>query len=224
MRILIIEDDEPTGAFIAQGLREAGHAVDLAPDGREGLSLALSGAYDVLVVDRMLPHIDGLSIIQTLRAEGQSMPILILSALGEVDDRVEGLRKGGDDYLVKPFAFSELLARIDALMRRADGESQETKLAVADLEMDLLARKVKRAGTPIELQPREFRLLEYLMRSPGRVLSRMQICEHVWNYDFDPGTNLVDVYIKRLRAKIDRGRDEKLIQTARGVGDRIGGS
>jgi two-component system OmpR family response regulator len=218
MRFLVIEDDRETREYIAQGLTESGHVVDAAADGKEGLFLALESDYDAVVVDRMLPGLDGLSIIQALRAEEKMTPILILSALGEVDDRVEGLRKGGDDYLVKPFAFSELLARLEALTRRRDGEGPETKLQVADLEMDLLTRRVKRAGRAIDLQPREFRLLEYLMRHSGQVVTRTMLLEKVWDYHFDPQTNVIDVHVSRLRSKIDKGFDEPLIHTVRGAG------
>jgi two-component system OmpR family response regulator len=218
MRLLVIEDDPETREFIVQGLNESGHVADETADGKEGLLLALERDYDAIVLDRMLPGLDGLSIVQTLRAEGKRTPILILSALGEVDDRVEGLTRGGDDYLVKPFAFSELLARLEALTRRRDGESRETKLRVADLEMDLLSRRVKRAGKTIELQPREFRLLEYLMRHSGQVLTRTMLLEKVWDYHFDPQTNVIDVHVSRLRSKIDKGFDPPLLHTVRGAG------
>ena len=218
MRVLVIEDDQETRDYVVQGLEEAGHSVDRAPDGKEGLFLALEKAFDALIVDRMLPGLDGLSIIQTLRSSGKTTPILILSALGEVDDRVEGLRKGGDDYLVKPFAFSELLARLDALVRRGDAEAVATHLQVGDLEMDLLARRVRRAGHSIELQPREFRLLEYLMHHAGQVVTRTMLLEKVWDYHFDPQTNVIDVHVSRLRRKIDKGFDYPLIHTVRGAG------
>ncbi len=218
MRFLIIEDDTDTRDFIVQGLNETGHPTDSAADGREGLLLALEREYDGIVLDRMLPGIDGLSIVKTLRAEGRKTPILILSALGEVDDRVEGLTRGGDDYLVKPFAFSELLARLEALTRRREGETPETTLRVADLEMDLLSRRVKRAGKPIELQPREFRLLEQLMRHSGQVVTRTMLLEKVWDYRFDPQTNVIDVHVSRLRSKIDKGFDPPLLHTVRGAG------
>ena len=218
MRILVIEDDKQTRDFLVQGLTQSGHVVDAAKDGKDGLFLALDQPYDVMVVDRMLPGLDGLSIVETVRKSGDQTPILILSALGEVDDRVEGLRKGGDDYLVKPFAFSELLARLEALIRRGSTEVAETRLQVADLEMDLLARRVRRAGTGIELQPREFRLLEYLMRHSGQVVTRTMLLEKVWDYHFDPQTNVIDVHISRLRRKIDRDFDPPLIETVRGAG------
>ncbi len=218
MRFLVIEDDPETREFIVQGLNESGHTAADTGDGREGLILALERDYDAIVLDRMLPGLDGLSIVKTLRAEGRRTPILILSALGEVDDRVEGLTRGGDDYLVKPFAFSELLARLEALTRRRDGEGPETKLQVADLDMDLLSRRVKRAGKPIDLQPREFRLLEYLMRHSGQVVTRTMLLEKVWDYRFDPQTNVIDVHVSRLRSKIDKGFDPPLLHTVRGAG------
>ena len=218
MRILVIEDDKQTRDFLVQGLTQSGHVVDAASDGKDGLFLALEQEFDVIVVDRMLPGLDGLSIIETVRNSGNRAPILILSALGEVDDRVEGLQRGGDDYLVKPFAFSELEARLEALIRRSEGEAAETRLQVADLEMDLLARQVRRAGREIELQPREFRLLEYLMRHSGQVVTRTMLLEKVWDYHFDPQTNVIDVHISRLRSKIDRDFDPPLIQTVRGAG------
>lgn len=218
MRVLVIEDDRETLEFIVHGLTESGHVADRADNGKDGLFLALEELYDVIVVDRMLPGLDGLNVIQTLRAEGKTIPILILSALGDVDDRVEGLRKGGDDYLVKPFAFSELLARLEGLARRRESESPESTLRVGDLELDLLARKVSRAGQPIMLQPREFRLLEHLMRHAGQVVTRTMLLEKVWDYNFDPQTNVIDVHVSRLRSKIDKGFDHPLIHTVRGVG------
>jgi two-component system OmpR family response regulator len=218
MRILVIEDDQETRDYLVQGLSQGGHVVDAAGDGKDGLFLALEEEFDALVVDRMLPGLDGLSIVETVRSSGRQTPILILSALGEVDDRVEGLRRGGDDYLVKPFAFSELMARLDALVRRGDIETVETRLQVADLEMDLLSRQVKRAGQSIELQPREFRLLEFLMRHSGQVVTRTMLLEKVWDYNFDPQTNVIDVHVSRLRRKIDKDFGEPLIQTVRGAG------
>ena len=218
MRILVIEDDKQTREFLIQGLKQSGHVVDAAEDGKDGLFLALDQPYDAMVVDRMVPSLDGLSIIETVRKAGNRTPILILSALGEVDDRVEGLRRGGDDYLVKPFAFSELEARLEALIRRGAGEVAETRLQVADLEMDLLARQVKRSGQEIDLQPREFRLLEFLMRHSGQVVTRTMLLERVWDYHFDPQTNVIDVHISRLRRKIDKDFDPPLIQTIRGAG------
>ena len=222
MRILLIEDDPETSRFVRKGLEEAGHVVDHAGDGRQGLLLGLDAEHDVVVVDRMLPGLDGLSIVRSLRAANRSTPVLVLSALGEVDHRVEGLRAGGDDYLVKPFALAELSARLEALVRRrgtgADPEAPVTRLAVADLEMDLLARTVKRSGRAIELKPREFRLLEYLMRHAGQVVTRTMLLEAVWDYHFDPQTNVIDVHVSRLRRKIDRDFPTALIHTVRGAG------
>ncbi len=223
MRILLIEDDAEAAAYIAKGLRESGHVVDHSANGKDGLYMAASENYDMLIVDRMLPGLDGLSIIQTIRGAGNTTPVLVLSALGKVDDRVKGLKAGGDDYLVKPFAFAELLARIEALSRRGGGGVKaETRLAVADLEMDLLSRRVSRAGRDIELQPREFSLLEYLMRHAGQVVTRTMLLENVWDYHFDPQTNLIDVHISRLRQKIDKGFEQPLIHTVRGAGYRLG--
>ncbi|MGI9335568.1 MAG: winged helix-turn-helix domain-containing protein [Gammaproteobacteria bacterium] len=221
MKILIIEDDADTLAYIKKGLSEEGHTVDEADNGRDGLFLALEGEYDAAVIDRMLPGLDGLSIIQNLRASGKETPTLILSALGEVDDRVAGLKAGGDDYLVKPFAFSELTARIEALVRRQRTDRPETVLHVSDLEMDLLARTVKRAGKNINLQPREFRLLEFLMRHAEQVVTRTMLLEGVWDYHFDPQTNVIDVHISRLRGKVDKEFDLPLIHTVRGAGYKL---
>ncbi len=218
MRALIIEDDRQTAGYQTKGLRESGFAVGYAADGNEGLYMALSEAYDVLIVDRMLPGRDGLSIIAVLRAQGKMTPVLILSALGEVDDRVRGLRAGGDDYLVKPYAFSELLARIEALLRRGGNAMQGTVLRVGDLEVDLLAHTAERAGRTIDLQPREFRLLEYLMRHSDQVVTRTMLLEQVWDYHFDPQTNVIDVHISRLRQKIDKGFKTSLLHTVRGAG------
>ncbi len=218
MRVLIIEDDEATAKYIQKGLSEAGYGVDIATTGDDGLALASSETYQALVVDRMLPNMDGLSLIKALRETGDKTPALILSALGEVGDRVQGLRAGGDDYLVKPFAFSELLARLDALMRRASAEIQQTTLAVGALKMDLLTREVKRDEVVIDLQPREFRLLEYLMRHSNQVVTRTMLLENVWDYNFDPQTNVIDVHISRLRAKIDKNFDSALLNTVRGAG------
>ncbi len=218
MRILVIEDDVDTAAYLSKGLTESGHRVQLCHDGKDGLFMALEESYDVMVIDRMLPGLDGLTIIRTLRASQDHTPALILSALGEVDDRVEGLRAGGDDYLVKPFAFSELLARLEVLVRRSDSETAQTALRVGNLEMDLLTRKVNRAGRPIDLQPREFRLLEYLMRHSGQVVTRTMLLENVWDYNFDPQTNVIDVHISRLRGKIDKDFDKPLLHTVRGAG------
>ena len=218
MRILLIEDDIEAAAYLAKGLKEEGHTVDTANNGTDGLFLATTERYDVMIVDRMLPGIDGLSIIQAIRTAGNATPVLILSALGKVDDRVRGLKAGGDDYLVKPYAFAELLARIDALGRRSSAATPETRLKVEDLEMDLLARAVSRGGKPVDLQPREFRLLEYLMRHAGQVVTRTMLLENVWEYHFDPQTNLIDVHISRLRQKVDKDFDVSLIQTVRGAG------
>ncbi|MFV3130479.1 response regulator transcription factor [Niveispirillum sp. KHB5.9] len=219
MRILIIEDDPKISAYIGKGLKEAGHAIDLAEDGETGLHLASTEKYDVLIVDRMVPKLDGLSIVRTLRGSGNLTGVLILSSLGDVDDRVAGLRSGGDDYLVKPFAFIELLARAEALGRRASSppSAQSTLLKAGDLEMDLLARKVRRAGKPIELQAREFRLLEYLLKFKGQLVTRTMLLEGVWDYHFDPQTSVIDVHISRLRKKLgDTGNT--LIKTVRGAG------
>ncbi len=218
MRFLIIEDDTDTVQYIQKGLREAGHNVDSSQNGDDGLQLARNERYDAMVIDRMLPGRDGLSIIQTLRSESINTPVLILSALGQVDDRVEGLHAGGDDYLTKPFAFAELLARLEALVRRTDLESGQTALQVDDLEMDLLTREVRRGDTKIELQPREFRLLEYLMRHSGQVVTRTMLLENVWDYHFDPQTNVIDVHISRLRGKIDKDFEYPLLHTVRGAG------
>ena len=218
MRLLIIEDDEEAAAFIAKALRESGHSADLAHDGGTGLGMAREEAYDVLVVDRMLPVLDGLSIIRTLRDEGNDVPVLILSALGEVDDRVKGLKSGGDDYLTKPFAFSEFLARVEALARRAQPEEQKTSYVIGDLVLDRLSHRVARGGEVIQLQPREYRLLEYLMKHAGQVVTRTMLLEGVWDYHFDPQTNVIDVHISRLRSKIDKNFDIPLLHTVRGAG------
>ncbi len=218
MRILVIEDDAETASYIAKGLRESGYAVDVATDGKEGLLQAVGEDYDVAVVDRMLPGLDGLSVVETLRRAGKHTPILFLSALGGVEDRVAGLRGGGDDYLVKPFAFSELQARVEALLRRPAADQAETRLRLADLEVDLLSRRVQRGGKEIDLQPREFKILECLMRHAGQVVTRTMLLEYVWNYHFDPQTNVVDVHISRLRQKIDKDFDKALLHTVRGAG------
>ncbi|MBP7711066.1 MAG: response regulator transcription factor [Gammaproteobacteria bacterium] len=218
MKILLIEDDPHVAGFLMKALRETGASVDHAAEGKEGLLLASGGGYDAMVVDRMLPGRDGLSIVRALRAAGDRTPVLVLSALGEVDHRVEGLRAGGDDYLVKPFAFSELHARLEALLRRSASEAPATRLQVADLELDLLARTVSRGGRPLDLQPREFRLLEYLMRHAGQVVTRTMLLEHVWDYHFDPQTNVIDVHVSRLRRKIDRDFETPLLHTVRGAG------
>jgi two-component system, OmpR family, response regulator len=219
MRILIIEDDPQASAYLVKAFREAGHSADSAADGIDGYARAESGDYDVLIVDRMLPKLDGLSLIGGLRAQKIETPVLILSALGQVDDRVKGLRAGGDDYLAKPYAFAELLARVEILARRRGGVSaEETVYRVADLELDRLKHKVFRAGKEIVLQPREFRLLEYLMRHAGQVVTRTMLLENVWDYHFDPQTNVIDVHVSRLRGKIDKGHDKQLLQTVRGAG------
>ena len=218
MRALIIEDDRTIADFLARGLREAGFVVDHAADGEEGLEAAVTEAYDVAIVDLMLPKRDGLSLIDELRRRGRSTPVLILSARRSVDDRVRGLQAGGDDYLTKPFAFAELLARVHALVRRATRAIEPTTLSFGDLTLDLLSRKVTRGDVTIELRPREFALLEYLMRNAGRVVSKTMILSHVWEYNFDPQTNIVDVLVSRLRDKIDRPFDTKLLHTVRGVG------
>ncbi len=222
MRILVIEDDKDVSDYIAKGLTEAGHVIDQAFEGKEGLFLATTEQYDVLLVDRMLPFIDGLTIIKTIRASEINTPVLILSALGDVDDRVLGLKSGGDDYLVKPFAFVELQARIDALSRRNEkGLNEETHLVVGDLKLDLLARKVSRDQQTITLQSREFRLLEYLMKHKGQVVTRTMLLENVWDYRFDPQTNVIDVHISRLRNKIDKNFQQPLLKTIRGSGYMI---
>jgi two-component system, OmpR family, response regulator len=218
MHVLLVEDDTTIAGFVEKGLREAGFAVDWCADGRTALQRALAESYDAAIVDVMLPGLDGLSLIDTLRARGDRTPVLILSAKHSVDDRVRGLQTGGDDYLTKPFAFAELLARVQALIRRATGAAEPTRLTAADLSLDLLSRKVQRAGQPIDLRPREFALLEYLMRNTGKVLSKTMILSHVWGYSFDPSTNVVDVLISRLRERIDRPFEKKLLHTVRGVG------
>src|SRR3984957_18359235 len=221
MRILVVEDDLEAQRYLVNGLKEAGHVVDDAADGEVGLTLALSRAYDVAIVDRMLPGIDGLRLVEEIREHGNTMPVLFLSALSEVDDRVKGLKAGGDDYLTKPYAFVELLARIDALMRRRHPASVKTQLQVGDLELNLLTRTANRNGSAIDLQPREFRLLEYLMRHAGQVVTRTMLLESVWEYHFDPQTNVIDVHISRLRAKIDKGFEAALLHTVRGAGYMI---
>ncbi len=219
MRILVIEDDAETAAYLKKGLKESGYTVDWSKDGRDGLFMATSEKYDLLVIDRMLPGADGLSIVKLLREEGIKTPVLVLSALGQVDDRVRGLKAGADDYLAKPYAFSELSARIEALLRRGSGQAAaDTKLRVADLELDLLARAASRAGKAIDLKPREFRLLEYMMRHAGQVVTRTMLLEGVWDYHFDPQTNVIDVHMSRLRQKIDKGFASPLLQTVRGAG------
>lgn len=218
MRILVVEDDVKIASFVSKGLKAAGYAVDHVKDGSEGLALLESEAYDAAVVDIMLPGMDGLSLVRQLRKGGRNTPVLILSARGSIEDRVRGLQVGADDYLPKPFAFSELLARIHALIRRSTGAAEPTRLTAGGLQIDLLSREVSRDGRSIDLQPLEFSLLEYLMRNQGRVVSRSMIMEHVWNYNFDPQTNVVESRICRLRDKIDKSFEPKMIQTVRGVG------
>ncbi len=222
MHILLIEDDREAAGYLLKGLNESGHSVDHAADGEEGLQLALAGGYEVIIVDRMLPGRDGLTVIKMLRADGDQTPALVLSALGEVDDRVTGLQAGGDDYLVKPYAFSELLARLAALARRKRAEECESRLQLADLVMDLNAHRVTRAARVIRLQAREYRLLNYLLRHREQVVTRTMLLEQVWDYHFDPQTNVVDVHISRLRTKIDRGFATPLLHTIRGVGYKLG--
>ncbi len=221
LRILIMEDDTEASAAMARGLAEAGHDAVTAPDGRAGLAAAETGGFDVLVVDRMMPEMDGLTAVSTLRRQGDDTPVLFLSALGEVEDRVTGLKAGGDDYLVKPYAFSELIARVEALSRRRETGAVATSLKVGELEMDLISRSVHRAGREIDLQPREFQLLEFLMRHAGQSVTRTMLLEKVWEYHFDPQTNVIDVHISRLRAKIDKGFDHPMLQTVRGAGYRL---
>ena len=218
MRVLVVEDDSSIAEFVASGLRQEGYAVDVADNGVDGLELARSQPYDAAVVDVMLPRLDGLSLVTALRRADVGTPVLFLSARHSVDDRVRGLQTGGDDYLTKPFAFPELLARLQALTRRGHLSLEPTQLTVADLHLDRLTRKVERAGVPIELRPREFALLEYLMRHQGKVVSKTMIVSHIWDYSFDTGTNAVDVLVHRLRDKIDRGFEPRLLHTVRGVG------
>lgn len=219
MRILVVEDDRDVAGFVCKGLREAGHVVEHAENGRDGLFLAASEQFDAIILDRMLPGgVDGLRLLETLRAQRNTTPVLFLSALAEVDDRVRGLKAGGDDYVTKPFAFSELLARVEALTRRGKGDAPQTKLGVGDLEMDLLSRTVRRGGQKIDLQPREFRLLEYLMRHANQVVTRTMLLEGVWDYHFDPQTNVIDVHVSRLRQKIDKPFASPLIHTIRNAG------
>ncbi|MGE4072233.1 MAG: winged helix-turn-helix domain-containing protein [Lysobacterales bacterium] len=224
MRVLIVEDDRNTREFIERALRESGYTVDATGNGRDGLFMATTEPFDLLLLDRMLPQVDGLTVLRTLRASKITTPVLILSALGDVDDRVEGLRAGGDDYLIKPFALSELLARVEALLRRprSDSPVQDTVLKVQDLELDRLKRTVRRGERRIDLQPKEFQLLEYLMRHADQVVTRTMLLEGVWDYHFDPKTNVIDVHVSNLRNKIDRGEDQTLIHTVRGVGYRLG--
>jgi two-component system OmpR family response regulator len=218
MRVLIVEDNRETAQFVQRGLRELNHIAELAYDGEDGLEMARAGDYDVLVIDRMLPSLDGLSLIQALRGAGDQTPVLILSAMSHVDDRIKGLRAGGDDYLTKPFALAELIARIEVLARRRHPDEQTTRYVVGDLILDRLTHKVARGGEAIVLQPREFRLLEYLMRNAGQVVTRTMLLENVWDYHFDPQTNVIDVHISRLRGKIDRNFERPLLHTVRGAG------
>jgi two-component system OmpR family response regulator len=219
MRILVVEDDKDVAGFVVKGLREAGHVTEHADNGRDGLFMAASENFDAIILDRMLPGgIDGLRLLETLRAQNNNTPVLFLSAMAQVDDRVRGLKAGGDDYLTKPFAFAELLARVEAMARRGKGEGPQTKLITGDLEMDLLSRGVRRAGQKIDLQPREFRLLEYLMRHAGQVVTRTMLLEGVWDYHFDPQTNVIDVHVSRLRQKVDKPFPSALIHTVRNAG------
>lgn len=218
MKILVVEDDADAATFLVKGLRQAGHSVDHALDGLTGKNMSEAGAYDAYVIDRMLPGMDGLTMLETRRTAGDETPALFLSALGEVDDRVAGLRAGGDDYLVKPYAFSELIARVEALGRRRGPQNIQTRYTVGNLEMDILTRTVRRDGRKIDLQPREFRLLEYLLRHSGQVVTRTMLLENVWEYHFDPQTNVIDVHISRLRSKIDKDFDKPLLKTIRGAG------
>ena len=218
MHILLVEDDAEAAKHVLQGLREAGYIAEHRSDGREGLNRALEGGFDLLIIDRMLPHLEGLSIVSRLRARGHRVPVLLLSALGTVDDRVDGLRAGGDDYLIKPFAFAELLARVQALLRRTGDTAPQQVLRVADLEMDLMSHRVVRAGKEIELTAKGFQLLEFLMRRVGQVVTRTMLLEGVWNLQFDPQTNLIDVHMSRLRAAVDRGFDKQLLHTVRSAG------
>lgn len=218
MKILLVEDDKEAAAYLRRALSEAGHTMDHAATGREGLMLAAGEPYDVIVLDRMLPQLDGLAILRTIRSAGVKTPVLLLTALGGIDDRVEGLEAGGDDYLVKPFAFAEFLARVNALARRPPPQEMVSALQVADLRLDLLKRSVTRAGQRIDLQPREFQLLEYLMRNAGRVVTRTMLLESIWEFHFDPKTNIVETHMSRLRGKVDRGHPQELIHTVRGAG------
>jgi two-component system OmpR family response regulator len=218
MKLLIIEDDREAAGFLKRALSEVGHSVDIAAGGRDGLMMAVGEIYDVMILDRMLPEVDGLTILRTLRASGVKTPVLLLTALGGIDDRVEGLNAGSDDYLLKPFAFSELLARVNALARRPPPQDVQTELSAGDLKLDLLKRAVTRAGRRIDLQPREFQLLEFLLRHAGRVVTRTMLLEGVWDFHFDPKTNIVETHVSRLRGKVDRGFDQELIHTVRGAG------
>ncbi|MGN6572127.1 MAG: response regulator transcription factor [Pseudolabrys sp.] len=221
MRLLVVEDDRDAADYLVKAFREVGHVADAATDGEDGLAMAGDGEYDVLIVDRMLPKLDGLAMIGSLRAKGVETPVLILSALGQVDDRIKGLRAGGDDYLPKPYSFAELLARVEVLSRRRGGRGEETVLRVADLVLDRMSREVRRGEEEVSLQPREFRLLEYLMKHAGQVVTRTMLLENVWDYHFDPQTNVIDVHISRLRSKIDKGFSQPLLHTVRGAGYMI---
>ena len=221
MRILIVEDDVEAADAMERGLSDGGHDCIRAADGEEGLKAANSGQFDVMIVDRMMPRMDGVTLVETLRRQGDQTPVLFLSALGEINDRVEGLKAGGDDYLVKPYAFAELIARVEALARRRETGSVQTLLRVGDLEMDLIARTVHRQGKEIDLQPREFQLLEFMMRHAGQSVTRTMLLEKVWEYHFDPQTNVIDVHVSRLRSKIDKGFDRPMLQTIRGAGYRL---
>ena len=221
MRLLVVEDDRDAADYLVKAFREVGHVADAAIDGEEGFGMALDGQYDVLIVDRMLPKLDGLTVIGNLRDKGVETPVLILSALGQVDDRIKGLRAGGDDYLPKPYSFAELLARVEVLSRRRGGRGEETVLRVGDLSLDRMSREVRRGEEEVSLQPREFRLLEYLMKHAGQVVTRTMLLENVWDYHFDPQTNVIDVHISRLRSKIDKGFSQPLLHTIRGAGYMI---
>ena len=221
MRLLVVEDDRDAADYLVKAFREVGHVADAANDGEDGLGMAADGEYDVLIIDRMLPKLDGLALIGSLRAKGVETPVLILSALGQVDDRIKGLRAGGDDYLPKPYSFAELLARVEVLSRRRGGRGEETVLRVGDLVLDRMSREVKRGEEEVVLQPREFRLLEYLMKHAGQVVTRTMLLENVWDYHFDPQTNVIDVHISRLRSKIDKGFSQPLLHTIRGAGYMI---
>jgi two-component system OmpR family response regulator len=221
VRILIVEDDLEAADAMERGLSEGGHDCRRAADGEAGLEAAREGGFDVMIIDRMMPKMDGVALVETLRREGDQTPVLFLSALGEVHDRVAGLKAGGDDYLVKPYAFSELIARVEALARRRETGSVQTLLRVGDLEMDLIGRAVHRQGKEIDLQPREFQLLEFMMRHAGQSVTRTMLLEKVWEYHFDPQTNVIDVHISRLRSKIDKGFDKAMLQTVRGAGYRL---
>jgi two-component system OmpR family response regulator len=223
MKLLLVEDDKESAKYLVKGLKEQGYVVDHADNGKDGLFLAASEKYDAMIIDRMVPEIDGVTIIQTLRASGNETPMIILTALDKVEERVKGLKAGADDYLAKPYSFTELTARLEAITRRKSGEKATTRLTCGELEMDLLTRNVRRGGKEIDLQAREFALLEYLMRNSGTVVTRTMLLEHVWDYNFDPQTNVIDVHISRLRQKVDKGFDKSMIQTLRGAGYKLVG-